>query len=297
MPVRVLGKNGCGTGSNITEGIRWAADRGAEVINLSLGETRIFGLTSTALEDAVNDAWARGSIPVLAAGNDDFPAISYANINAVVVAATDENDTKAGFSNPIPGAKWGISAPGVRIVSALPGNRYAYLSGTSMAAPHISGALALLRCSGLSQQAAVDRLISTAKNIGSSIEYGAGLADLQAALSSQKKCVVSSSGGGASTGGSAGSSSSGGGSSPSRPGSSSNQPGGGGDPGTSTQGGDDGGGVGDVDGEGGASTALAPDDGEPTSNPVLNAVIVGALVLGGAIWYLLSRLKARKTAA
>lgn len=198
LPVRVLGEDGSGSIEGVAQGIRRAADAGAAVINLSLGPElglgSAFADTST-LTNAIRYAWGEGSIPVLAAGNDNanllrllFPA-GYGDIPAVVVTATTRDDARAGYADTVGNARWGIAAPGgagtsdvgQSVLSAWPGNRCAYLSGTSMAAPHVSGALAVLRSRGLSPQAAIDRLLETATPI-SARGTGAGLVSLSRAL-------------------------------------------------------------------------------------------------------------------
>lgn len=152
MNVKVLGDTGTGYYSWVASGIIWAADNGAKVINLSLGGTS----SSTTLEGAVNYAWGKGCVIVAAAGNSNtsvplYPAY-YAN--CIAVAATDQNDAKASFSNY--GTLWvDIAAPGVDIFSTMPNHRnrigilnYGYLSGTSMSAPHVAGVAAIVWTTG-----------------------------------------------------------------------------------------------------------------------------------------------------
>lgn len=196
LPVRVLDENGSGSVSGVAEGIKKAADAGADVINLSLG-TDLNGLTgaSGALVDAIEYAWSKGSIPVLAAGNGGLVGglfgSGYGNINAVVVTAVTRQGGIASYATDVGSAKWGIAAPGGSgngnaaddIVSAYSGNACGLLAGTSMAAPHVSGALAVLRARGLSPQQAVDRVLSTAKTTSPSRTYGSGILDLGAAVS------------------------------------------------------------------------------------------------------------------
>lgn len=195
LPVRVLDENGEGTIGDVAEGIRLAADRGVAVINLSLGaDVVLFNGSGGGLDEAIRYAWAKGSIPVLAAGNDGlFGGLfgsGYGDLPAVVVTATDNRDRAPGYATSIGSAMWGVAAPGGDgsgvegrdVLSAFPGRRCALSAGTSMSAPHVSGALAALRATGLGQQQAVDRLLDTARPIGSRSTYGHGLIDLRAAL-------------------------------------------------------------------------------------------------------------------
>ena len=140
MPVKVLDSSGNGFDTDVAQGIIWATDHGAQIINLSLGGTD----PSTPLQDAVNYAYSHGVTIVAAAGNSGASSILYpARYDHVIaVAATDSSNTRAGFSNF--GPQMALSAPGVHILSTYPGG-YAYLSGTSMATPFVSGLAAILR--------------------------------------------------------------------------------------------------------------------------------------------------------
>ena len=152
MDVKVLavGANGQSTGdcADVADGIVWAADHGANVINLSLGSPS----PCAAMALAVDYAFAHGALPIAAAGNDGTTARSYpaAYADVVSVAATTNADELAGFSNR--DASWvDVAAPGVGIVSTVPtydnatgAIGYGYLSGTSMAAPIVSGIAALI---------------------------------------------------------------------------------------------------------------------------------------------------------
>jgi len=140
MNVKVLDDSGMGTYSWIASGIIWAADNGAELINMSLGGSS----GSSALKDAVDYAWSKGVVVVAAAGNDGSTTPSYPAYyaNCIAVAATDASDAMAYFSTY---GKWvDVAAPGLSIYSTLRNNGYGYKSGTSMAAPHVAGLAALV---------------------------------------------------------------------------------------------------------------------------------------------------------
>ncbi len=139
MAVKVLGADGRGYSLNIINGIIYAADRGANVINMSFG-----GYSGSQAErDAVNYAYNKGVVLVAAVGNSGNPEIFYpaAYENVIAVGATDRDDFRARFSNY--GAKLDVVAPGVDIYSTII-NGYAYMSGTSMAASFVSGLAALI---------------------------------------------------------------------------------------------------------------------------------------------------------
>lgn len=146
MPVRVLGNDGTGPVSTIAEGIRYAADNGADVINLSLGSE---SYTST-LERAIRYATRQGAVVVSAAGNNgldspDYPA-QFATELGLSVGAVDRNGRVAGFSNGAGNDRslYHVVAPGAGILSTVPDEGYANFSGTSMAAPHVAGTVALM---------------------------------------------------------------------------------------------------------------------------------------------------------
>lgn len=194
MPIKVLDSSGSGLVSDLAAGIRWAADNGARIINLSVGGSSLQGVSI--LQEAVSYAFKKGVLIVAAAGND--AAVSGGNLNLspilpvcadggenmiVGVAATDINDKKARFSN------YGsncldISAPGTGIfidkqqkqglVSTYfdptrPGEHdlYVYAVGTSVAAPMVSGVAALMMSvmPDLDVRAIRDRLIKSVDNV------------------------------------------------------------------------------------------------------------------------------------
>jgi subtilisin family serine protease len=147
MPVKFLNAQGSGTEAGAVSAILYAAQNGADVMNNSWGSSDY----SQAVADAIAVADQHDSLFVAAAGNDGtdndatptYPA-SYDFPNVISVAATDKNDNRAFFSNT--GRRSvDLGAPGVDIYSTWPGAAYQYLSGTSMAAPHVSGAAALAK--------------------------------------------------------------------------------------------------------------------------------------------------------
>jgi thermitase len=138
--VKVLGDDGMGYWSWVAQGIIWAADNGANIINLSLGDSS----TSSTVEDAINYAWNKGVVVIAAAGNNGnsnpfYPAYYP---NCIAVAATDGSDMLSPWSNR---GDWvDVGAPGDNILSTWKGNRYGSMSGTSMASPHVAGLAALV---------------------------------------------------------------------------------------------------------------------------------------------------------
>lgn len=194
MPIRVLDANGEGWSSDIARGIIHAANRGAKVINLSLGGTR-----DAAVDKAVQYANAKGAVVVAAAGNEraqgnpvTYPA-AYANV--IGVAATTSARRAAPYSST--GSYVDIAAPGDRIVSTYPRARvrsgYVRMSGTSMAAPAVSAAVAGLKAARptltTSQvQALLSRTAADLGTRGRDNTYGAGLLDPNKALCTVKAC-------------------------------------------------------------------------------------------------------------
>ena len=139
LAVKVLNSAGSGTWSQVANGIIYAADHGARVINLSLGGPS----PSQTVQNAVNYAWTKGVLVACAAGNSGAGAPGYpaAYPSCLAVAATDQNDQRASFSQFAPN---GVAAPGVGILSTTMGNTYGNKSGTSMATPHVAGLAGLL---------------------------------------------------------------------------------------------------------------------------------------------------------
>ena len=197
MPVRVLDSDGAGSIDDIEAGVHWAVDHGAKVVNLSLGaEVLVEFLSGGTLTDAVDYAWSKGAVSVISAGNDGLFRAELRKAKAIIVTATTPDDRQASYATGVGFAQWGMAAPGGTddggeknmILSTFwekdGRRRYAYQMGTSMAAPHVAGAAAILRGMGLSPQQTVDRLLSTAKDLGGSgrdSTFGSGRLDVEAA--------------------------------------------------------------------------------------------------------------------
>jgi subtilisin family serine protease len=192
---KALSSKGSGALDDVNAGIKWVVDHGARIVNLSI-EADSGGLTvlpGESLADGVEYAYNHGAIAVVAAGNST-PSLfgggaGYATVDAVIVGATGPNDEVAFYSSPIGAAKWGLVSPGgdakgsdgrpscagalaaqcVVSTGWFPGhtNQYADDEGTSMAAPEVAGALALLmgKGSALGRDAAIGRILDSAAKI------------------------------------------------------------------------------------------------------------------------------------
>ena len=185
MPVKVLSADGWGTTSDVADGIRWAGDHGAQVINLSLGGPR----NSRILQRAIDHARRLGTVVVAAAGNSgrrvEYPGGS---AGVIGVSATNSSDRLAWFSSRGPGVD--IAAPGVGVIQQSICNhgrdrceRFPSFSGTSMASPHVAGSAALLVSLGVTRPEAVERTLqATARSAGPVSEFGAGILHAAAAV-------------------------------------------------------------------------------------------------------------------
>lgn len=137
---KVLDDSGRGSSRNIAKGIDWAVKHGASIISMSLGGPQSDPFT----EGAIREANRAGVFVICAAGNDGRPdSVNWParHPGAIAVSAVDRNGRLASFSSR--GEEVDIAAPGQDITSCYPGNRYAKLSGTSMATPYVSGVVAL----------------------------------------------------------------------------------------------------------------------------------------------------------
>ncbi len=197
MPVRVLDNSGSGSDAEVADGIVWAADHGAQIISMSLGEPddpNNPGPPAT-LNAAVQYAWKKNVVIVAAAGNSNTSAYFYpaALPNVISVAATDANDNISGYSNY--GGWVTTAAPGDNILSTFVtyvtgpnwGTYYGYLSGTSMATPHVAGEAALLFAQklGLTNQQVHDLIINNTDAVaagGKGLAAGAGRVNFATAL-------------------------------------------------------------------------------------------------------------------
>lgn len=202
MPLKVLDQNGSGTYADVVDAIRYAADHGANVINLSLGGPQ----SSNALKDALEYAYNKGVTIVAAAGNDGQSSVLYPaayDDYVIAVGATRYDETLASYSNH--GASLDIVAPGGDtsvdqngdgygdgiLQQTFSGNLssfgYYFYNGTSMAAPHVAAAAALVRAAGIASTPHDIRTVleGTADDLGASGRdntYGHGLLNLAAAL-------------------------------------------------------------------------------------------------------------------
>lgn len=185
MPIKVLSGSGSGTNTAVAEGIRYAADHGAQIMNLSLGGP----FPSLVIKKAVQHAIDKGVLVVAAAGNSGrgvgYPA-AYEGVLAV--SATDSNDGLAWFSSR--GKQVGIAAPGVAVTQQTVCNggrdrceQFATWNGTSMATPHVAGAAAMLVGAGVTDLDSVrSTLEATARPQENAEHFGKGILDVGSAV-------------------------------------------------------------------------------------------------------------------
>ncbi|MGH8222652.1 MAG: S8 family serine peptidase, partial [Woeseiaceae bacterium] len=217
LAIRVLDDEGSGTFEDIARGIRFAADSGAGVVNLSLGAlpgTQVLTITGI-IDDvvqAIEYANARGVVVVAAAGNEAVPLCDTPGFDpgVVCVTATDKRELKAWYANaPVKPDLISVAAPGGAgflglcfedIVSTVPpgtgtdgcgypaDKAYDEFAGTSMAAPHAAGVAALLASMGCAREQTIAVMTSTARQPFTSLRgvwtpvYGFGIVDAEAAV-------------------------------------------------------------------------------------------------------------------
>ncbi len=198
MPLRVLDRNGAGGWAGIAAAIRWAADHGADVINMSLGG----GMRSRTVERAIDYAHEHGVVIVAAAGNSSGRAVEYpARHDHVIAVGAVRYDRELSFYSCFgegldivaPGGDTRVDQNGDGLPDGVLQNtivgrdvrRFDYLAwqGTSMAAPHVAGVAALVRSSGVTDPDAVERVLrETAEPLGDEEHFASGLVRADGAL-------------------------------------------------------------------------------------------------------------------
>jgi subtilisin family serine protease len=190
----VLNAQGGASTATIAAGVRWAADHGAAVINLSVDESGLLAQIQKegSLNSAAKYAVAKGAVVISAAGNEHSHLQVYKEgVPVITVAAVDNNRQPASFTN------WGgpseVAAPGVEVWSTAP--QYpttlwpegtageGTLDGTSMATPFVSGVAAVIRAHHASASATQAALLRTAQSVAGASILGHGVVDAAAALS------------------------------------------------------------------------------------------------------------------
>lgn len=193
-----------GDSTDVVAGIHWAVANGARVLNLSLGSDGAT-LDESALGAALRWAWAHGAIAVIASGNSGDQVLDLGDLPAIVVTGLDRDGHVASYANGVGSSRWALAAPGGEpgddintcrtggqpkgVLSTywnptLGPDQYACQAGTSFAAPHVSGALAILLGLGFTPQDAVNRLLQSADPvIGATTDtVGAGRLDIARAV-------------------------------------------------------------------------------------------------------------------
>jgi len=183
LPVKVLNSSGAGSTYSVAQGIIWATDNGAKVINMSLGNYA----SGDFLHEAIKYAYERDVVMVAATGNDNTnrPGYPAAYPEVFAVGATTSEKQRAAFSNY--GDYVDVVAPGDSIASTYIGGQYAALSGTSMASPHVAALAGLIRSvnPSLTNVEVMEIMRQTANDLGDpgyDQYYGYGEIDVQKAL-------------------------------------------------------------------------------------------------------------------
>jgi subtilisin family serine protease len=187
MPIKILSADGEGDFGGMVDGINWALAHGARIITMSLGGT-LEPSAVAYLQGTFDAAHNAGAIVIAASGNDGAAVDQYpCNFTYVICVGSSTNDGTAVSSFSTRTAALALVAPGEQIASTLPGGGYGYGSGTSMATPHVTGAIALLRSvrPDLTPDQALATLTQTARPLaggGHNQDSGYGLLQVGAAL-------------------------------------------------------------------------------------------------------------------
>ena len=211
---KALDANGAGADADVQAGIMWVVDHGAQVVNLSLGDGSSLPLLggsggiSAPMTAGIEYAWSHRAIPVLAAGNNGGGLLgggllggvlgggnaSFGSLHAIIAGATGPSGAMAAYSSALTADNWAIAAPGGAndgtaaddVMSTWwasgKANQYLAIAGTSMATPHVAGAVADVLATGLGQQAAVDRILTSADTGVACGASCAGLLDVSKAV-------------------------------------------------------------------------------------------------------------------
>ena len=185
LPVRAFNAEGKGSSSTVALGVRYAADNGASVINLSLG-----GEHNNYKEEAIEYAMQKGITVVASAGNEGIGIGTNCPAHiagCITVASVNQSLNRSSFSNY--GSTVDIAAPGENIYSSVLNGSYGYKDGTSMAAPYVSAAAAMLMCDNPGANVA-SLLCGAATDLGAAgwdSYYGAGLLNLESFVQSGPK--------------------------------------------------------------------------------------------------------------
>ena len=177
--------------SMIQRSITHALDNGAKVINLSLGETLAQGLPISGVVNGCRQAFNRGALCVIAAGNEgETKSSGYPKDLPALVVTSNDADGHHSFFGQRADTMWGVSAPGEAILSTWPiddktHDGYNEIQGTSMAAPHVSGAAAILFGMGMTNRQVAERLVATAGPAQDSGVEGAGIIHVDVAAGFQ----------------------------------------------------------------------------------------------------------------
>jgi thermitase len=214
MPIRVLDKNGEGTGKGAAKGIDYAVAHGADVINMSFGTDAIGSLLGgdEDFNAAVKRALDKGVIVVAAAGNDTLPFCEQPSVTGplLCVGAVDRRGMRSAFSSSgdlmAPGGS-ALGGSDEDVLSTYNDGKYESIAGTSQATPHVAGVAALLVSLGVRGKAATDRILATASDAGAAGPddiYGAGILNARAAVAGLKPPAGGPGGGAGGGGGGAG---------------------------------------------------------------------------------------------